>query len=90
MVRTNDGFEIAEEDLRLRGAGDLEGTQQSGDGLYLKIANIATDGQILQYARNIAQGILDDDPNLEKPDNKLLKTRLDALFRRKINWGLIS
>ena len=90
MVRSNDGFEIAEEDLKLRGAGDLEGTQQSGDGLYLKIANLASDGQILQYARNMAQGILDDDPDLEKPDNKILQTRLTALFRRKINWGLIS
>lgn len=90
MVNSNNGFEIAEADLKLRGAGDLEGTQQSGDGLFLKIANLASDGQILQYARNIAQDVLDDDPNLEKPDNKLLQTRLTALFRRKINWGLIS
>ena len=90
MVRTNDGFEIAEVDLKLRGAGDLEGTQQSGDGLYLKIANIASDGQILQHARNIAQEILDDDPELEKSENLLLQTRLTTLFRRKINWGLIS
>ena len=90
MVNSNNGFEIAEADLKLRGAGDLEGTQQSGDGLFLKIANLASDGQILQYARNVAQDVLDDDPNLEKPDNKLLQTRLTALFRRKINWGLIS
>jgi len=90
MVRSNDGFEIAEVDLQLRGAGDLEGTQQSGDGLYLKIANIASDGQILQHARNIAQEILDDDPGLETPENILLETRLSTLFRRKINWGLIS
>ena len=90
MVRTNDGFEIAEVDLQLRGAGDLEGTQQSGDGLYLKIANIASDGQILQHARYNAQEILDGDPELEKPENLLLQTRLAALFRRKINWGLIS
>ena len=90
MVNSNDGFEIAEVDLKLRGAGDLEGTQQSGDGLYLKIANLASDGQILQHARNIAQEILDDDPDLEKPENTLLQTRLTTLFRRKINWGLIS
>jgi len=90
MVRTTDGFEIAEEDLKLRGAGDLEGTQQSGDGLYLKIANIATDGQILQYARDIAQSVLEHDPNLATPENAILKNRLEALFRRKINWGLIS
>ena len=90
MVATNDGFQIAEEDLKLRGAGDLEGTQQSGDGLYLKIANIATDGQILQYARDVAQEVLDDDPELEKPENKLLQSRLVSLFRRKMNWGLIS
>ena len=90
MVNSNDGFEIAEVDLKLRGAGDLEGTQQSGDGLYLKIADLASDGQILQHARNIAQEILDDDPDLEKPENTLLQTRLTTLFRRKINWGLIS
>jgi ATP-dependent DNA helicase RecG len=90
MTKTNDGFEIAEEDLKLRGAGDLEGTQQSGDGLNLKIANLASDGQILQYARNIAQQILDADPSLENPENKLLQSRLASLFRRKINWGLIS
>ena len=90
MVRSNDGFEIAEEDLKLRGAGDLEGTRQSGEGLTLKIANLASDGQILQYARTMAQEILDADPDLESPDNKLLKSRLITLFRRKINWGLIS
>ena len=90
MVSSNDGFEIAEADLRLRGAGDLEGTQQSGDGLFLKIASLAQDGQILQYARDIAQTILDEDPNLENPENKFLQQRLSVLFRRKINWGLIS
>jgi ATP-dependent DNA helicase RecG len=90
MVSTNDGFEIAEADLKLRGAGDIEGTQQSGDGLFLKIANLASDGQILQYARTIAQEVLDDDPELEKNENSLLKKRLEILFRRKINWGLIS
>jgi ATP-dependent DNA helicase RecG len=90
MVRSNDGFEIAEADLKLRGAGDLEGTLQSGDGLFLKIANLAADGPILRHARDVAQSVLDDDPDLEKPENKLLRTRLAALFRRKMNWGLIS
>ena len=90
MVRSTDGFEIAEVDLKLRGAGDLEGTQQSGDGLYLKIANLASDGQLLQQARNIATEILNDDPELEKPEHALYKSRLSELFRRKINWGLIS
>ncbi|MDR1525711.1 MAG: ATP-dependent DNA helicase RecG [Tannerella sp.] len=90
MVASNNGFEIAEADLRLRGAGDLEGTQQSGDGLFLKIANLASDGQLLQLARDIAREILDGDPHLEKPENKLLQSRLSALFYHKINWGLIS
>jgi ATP-dependent DNA helicase RecG len=90
MVNTNDGFKIAEADLQLRGAGDLEGTQQSGEGVLLKIANLASDGQILQFARDKAEDILDHDPNLEKPENHLLKNRLTILFRRKINWGLIS
>ncbi|MDR1224650.1 MAG: ATP-dependent DNA helicase RecG [Tannerella sp.] len=90
MVNSNNGFKIAEEDLELRGAGDLEGTLQSGEGIFLKIANLATDGQLLQEARNIAQAVLDADPDLEKPENKLLQTRLAALFRRRINWGLIS
>ena len=90
MVGTNDGFKIAEEDLKLRGAGDLEGTQQSGESLNLKIASLAYDGQILQYARDVAREILNDDPDLEKPDNRLLHSRLTTLFKRKINWGLIS
>jgi ATP-dependent DNA helicase RecG len=90
MTRSNDGFVIAEEDLKLRGAGDLEGTQQSGEGINLKIANLASDGQLLQYARRIAQQILETDPDLETPENQLLKSRLTSLFRRKINWGLIS
>jgi ATP-dependent DNA helicase RecG len=90
MVGSNDGFEIAEADLKLRGAGDLEGTRQSGDGLFLKIASLAADGPILRYARDVAQAVLDDDPDLEKSENKPLQMRLAALFRRKMNWGLIS
>jgi ATP-dependent DNA helicase RecG len=90
MVKTNNGFEIAEADLQLRGAGDLEGTQQSGEGLFLKIANLASDGQILQHAKNLAQKILDSDPELEHPENSILRNRLKILFRRRTNWGLIS
>jgi len=90
MVRSNDGFEIAEADMQLRGYGDLEGTQQSGDGLFLKIANLAVDGQILQYARNMAERILEDDPDLESDMNRLLRERLKTLFSRKVSWGRIG
>ncbi len=90
IVSTSDGFRIAEEDLKLRGAGDLEGTQQSGDGLSLRIADLAHDGGILRTAREVASRILDADPDLTQPENALLRARLDALFRRRMNWGLIS
>jgi len=90
MVSSNDGFEIAEADLKLRGQGDLEGTQQSGPGLYLKIANLATDGQILQHARNMAESILEEDPDLESDLNRLLRERLKTLFEREIRWGRIG
>lgn len=90
MVNSNDGFEIAEADLRLRGHGDLEGTQQSGDGLYLKIASLAADGQIMQFARNLVEQILNDDPDLSSSENQLINERLRILFSKKMNWGLIS
>ena len=90
MVSTNDGFEIAEADLRLRGHGDLEGTLQSGEGVYLKIANLASDGQILQYARDIAYELLDKDPDLEDETNRMLNEHLRKVFRKKTNWGMIS
>ncbi|GHV48225.1 ATP-dependent DNA helicase RecG [Bacteroidia bacterium] len=90
MVQTNNGFEIAEADLRLRGHGDLEGTRQSGVGIDLKIADLASDGQILQYARDQAARILAEDPTLETPANQLLRDRLATLFSRKNNWGLIG
>ena len=90
MVNSNNGFEIAEADLRLRGHGDLEGTQQSGEGLDLKIANLAADGQILQYARDIALEVLDKDPELLSEPNRILNERLKTLFSRKINWSMIS
>ena len=91
MVATNDGFRIAEEDLRLRGAGDLEGTQQSGIPFDLKIANLATDGQLLSLARQAALDILDADPLLEDEMNRIYKRQLD-LKRAEMpqNWSEIS
>lgn len=90
MCRTNDGFEIAEADLKLRGPGDLEGTQQSGIAFDLKIANIARDGQIVQTAREEAQKIIDRDPLGELPEHRLLWQQLYALRRTNINWAAIS
>jgi ATP-dependent DNA helicase RecG len=90
MVSTNDGFEIAEADLKLRGPGDIEGTQQSGIPFDLKMANLARDGQLLQYARNIAQEILNDDPLLKKPENSILKSQLSRLKNTPSDWSSIS
>lgn len=90
MVESNDGFEIAEADLKLRGPGDLEGTQQSGIPFNLRIANLARDGEIVQYAREVAQKILDEDPLMERPDNFILRKQLRKLGGNKYNWGLIS
>ena len=90
MCSTNDGFLIAEADLKLRGPGDLEGTQQSGMAFDLKIADIARDGQIVQLARDQAQKIIDADPNCDNPANHILWQRLAALRRTNINWGAIS
>jgi ATP-dependent DNA helicase RecG len=90
MVRTNDGFEIAEADLRLRGPGDIEGTQQSGIPFDLKIANLGKDGQILQYARDTVLEILDDDPLLDKPENQILNQQLKNLSKSSFNWSEIS
>ena len=90
MVRTNDGFEIAEADLKLRGPGDLEGTQQSGMAFDLKIADLARDGQLLQYVREVAQQIVDTDPNGALPENELLWKRLKALRKTNVNWAAIS
>jgi len=90
MVATNDGFEIAEADMRLRGPGDIEGTQQSGIAFDLKISNLAKDGQILQYARDIAESIITEDPMLEQPQNDILRKQLIALRKNHLNWGSIS
>ena len=90
MCDTNDGFRIAEADLKLRGPGDLEGTQQSGMAFDLKIANIARDGQIVQMARDEAQKIIDDDPDCAKPEYTTLWNRLRELCNTNINWAAIS
>ena len=90
MVATSDGFEIAEADMRLRGPGEIEGTQQSGIAFDLKISNLAKDGQILQYARDIASSIISEDPLLEQPENDILKKQLIALKKNHLNWSSIS
>ena len=90
MCDTNDGFRIAEADLKLRGPGDLEGTQQSGMAFDLKIANIARDGQIVQMARDEAQKIIDDDPDCAKPEYTTLWNHLRELRNTNINWAAIS
>jgi ATP-dependent DNA helicase RecG len=90
MVRTNDGFEIAEADLQLRGPGDIDGTQQSGLPFDLKIANLAQDGKLLQFAREVAQEILQTDPFLESEQNILLLSQLEKMQRNAINWSSIS
>jgi ATP-dependent DNA helicase RecG len=89
MVATNNGFEIAEADLKLRGPGDIEGTQQSGIPFDLKIANLGQDGQLLQYARDVASEVLESDPNLGRAENGLLKKRLVEL-KSAIDWSSIS
>ncbi len=90
MTRSTDGFEIAEADLKLRGPGDLEGTQQSGLPFTLKIANLGRDGQILQFARQVAEAILSTDPLLEKQENYILNKQLRKLASEKMNWSMIS
>lgn len=90
MVDTNDGFEIAEADLKLRGPGDLEGTQQSGMAFDLRIADIARDGQLLQHVRSIASRILDEDPTCSLPQNDILWQQLRVLRKSNVNWSAIS
>ena len=90
MCRTTDGFEIAEADLRLRGPGDLEGTQQSGLAFDLKIASLAKDGMILETARNWAKQIVEADPMLESQPNGILRRRMQTLFAGKVDWSMIS
>lgn len=90
MVSTNDGFEIAEADLKLRGPGDIEGTQQSGLSCNLKVANLGKDGLILNEASQIASSILEEDPDLQKEENAVFAAQIKRLFKTKINWRYIS
>ena len=90
MVATNDGFRIAEADLQLRGPGDLDGTQQSGLPFELRIANLATDGQLLSMAREAASEIIERDPMLEDEYNRIYKRQLDIMRSKAQNWSGIS
>ena len=90
MTETSDGFQIAEADMQLRGPGDIEGTQQSGIAFNLRIANLAADGQIVRIARECADAILNADPALEHPDNRLLAEQLRRHFGKTIDWSRIS
>ncbi|MBS9767977.1 MAG: ATP-dependent DNA helicase RecG [Flavobacteriaceae bacterium] len=90
MVRTNDGFEIAEVDMKLRGPGDIHGTQQSGTPFNLKIAHLTKDTAIMQYVREIALSILQNDPNLQNAENNLLKKQLHLQKLQSVDWSLIS
>jgi ATP-dependent DNA helicase RecG len=90
MVKTNNGFEIAETDMQLRGPGDIEGTQQSGIPFDFKIANLSKDGEILKYARSLALKILEDDPGLENKKNLIMKRKLDKIKQKQKNYSVIS
>lgn len=90
MVQTNDGFEIAEADLKLRGPGDLEGTQQSGVAFDLKIADLARDGQLLQFVREIADRLLEEDSQGVLPENAIVWRQLKELRKKNVNWSVIS
>jgi ATP-dependent DNA helicase RecG len=90
MTSTSDGFVVAEADLKMRGPGDIEGTMQSGIPFDLHIANLATDGQIVQLAREAAGILLDSDPELSHPANAMLRPTLSAIFDKQIDWSRIS
>jgi ATP-dependent DNA helicase RecG len=89
MVRTNNGFEIAESDLQLRGPGDLLGTQQSG-ALDLLISDLGKDGELLKHARDTARRILEGDPDLSLPENRVIKTQVESMSTGVVNWSRIS
>jgi ATP-dependent DNA helicase RecG len=89
MVRTNNGFEIADIDLKLRGPGDLMGTQQSGV-LDLLIADLSKDAKILQESRAAAQRLLEQDPALESPENENIRCHIQSLGKNTVNWSRIS
>ncbi len=89
MVKTNNGFEIADVDLKLRGPGDLAGTQQSG-ALELKMVNLAEDAALVQYTRDLVSLVLEKDPELNRPEHRCIKNNLDQRVKQKINWSVIS
>ena len=89
LVESNDGFRIAETDLKLRGPGDPMGTQQSG-ALDLIISDLATDGNILNLARNAATDLLKRDPLLRAPENQILKNHIASFNKSAVNWSKIS
>ena len=90
MTESNDGFVIAEADLKLRGPGDLEGTQQSGIPFDLRIADLVKDNAILFKAREVAQSIIRQDPQLSQPIHRVLKEQLDRIGGNRYEWGRIS
>ena len=90
MTQTTDGFVIAEADMRMRGPGDIEGTMQSGIAFDLRIANLAQDGQIIQLARDNAEMLLDADPELSAPENRVFATTLRLNTNRQMDWSRIS
>ena len=90
MIRTNDGFEVAETDLQLRGPGDIEGTLQSGIPFDLKIADLGKDGQLIEYVRHIAEEIINLDPLLENNQNLIFRSELKRLFSQKQSWSNVS
>ena len=90
MTATCDGFEIAEADLKVRGPGDLEGTQQSGMAFDLKIANLARDGALIEHVREIAKQIVAEDPELSRPENILMGRMLRRLKKSQFDWSSIS
>ena len=89
MVKTNNGFEISETDLKLRGPGDLMGTQQSG-ALDLLIADLGKDGDLLKIAREEALAILEEDPTLEKSENRMILQQVESIKKAAVNWSRIS
>ena len=90
MVATNDGFRIAEADLKLRGPGELDGTAQSGDPMHFKIASLATDGQLLQLAREAVESVLDDDPTLSTAYTQIYRDNLAKFKGDKVEYREIS
>ena len=90
MTQTNDGFRVAEEDMHLRGPGDMDGTQQSGVAFNLRVANLAQDGQIVQLTRDDAEAYLRQDPDLASPEGKQLDQHLRQIFDKQQSWSEIS